>query len=196
MPYDQFILQQLAADRLPLGDDKRPLAALGYLTLGRRFLNQSADIIDDRIDVTMRGLQGLTVGCARCHDHKFDPIPTRDYYSLYGVFASSEEPKELPIIGPSDEPAAAAAFAVELKKRQDAVAAYAEANKVELAARNVKFRNELTRLKNQVAKWNAEGPGRPQRAMAMEDAADACCGPRIPARQSAQPGAGGSAPVP
>ncbi len=118
LPYDQFILQQLAADRLPLGDDKRPLAALGYLTLGRRFLNQAPDIIDDRIDVTMRGLQALTVGCARCHDHKFDPIPTRDYYSLYGVFASSEEPKELPVIGPSQEPAAAPAFDAELKLRR------------------------------------------------------------------------------
>jgi mono/diheme cytochrome c family protein len=170
LPYDQFILQQLAADRLPLGDDKRPLAALGYLTLGRRFLNQTPDIIDDRIDVTMRGLQGLTVGCARCHDHKFDPIPTRDYYSLYGVFASSTEPKELPIIGPSQEPAAAAAFDAELKKRKDAVAAFTEAHKAELAARNVKFRNELTQLKNHVAKWNAESPGGPQRAMAMEDA--------------------------
>jgi mono/diheme cytochrome c family protein len=170
LPYDQFIEQQLAADRLPLGDDKRPLAALGYLTLGRRFLNQTPDIIDDRIDVTMRGLQGLTVGCARCHDHKFDPIPTRDYYSLYGVFASSTEPKELPIIGPSDQPAAAAAFAAEMTKRQGAVAAFAEAHKVELAARNVKFRDELTKLKNQVAKWNVEASGGPQRAMALEDA--------------------------
>src|SRR5207302_9220712 len=81
------------------GDDKRPLAAMGYLTLGRRFLNNQQDIIDDRIDVTMRGLQGLTVACARCHDHKFDPIPQKDYYSLYGVFASSVEPKDLPLPG-------------------------------------------------------------------------------------------------
>jgi hypothetical protein len=94
LPYDQFVIEQLAADRLPEvqnGDDKRPLAALGFLTVGRRFLNQQPDIMDDRIDVTMRGLQGLTVGCARCHDHKFDPIPTQDYYSLYAVFASSQE---------------------------------------------------------------------------------------------------------
>ena len=62
---------------------------MGFLTLGRRFLNSQPDIIDDRIDVTCRGLLGLTVTCARCHDHKFDPIPTKDYYSLYGVFASS-----------------------------------------------------------------------------------------------------------
>lgn len=94
LPYDQFIIQQLAADRLPEvqnGDDKTPLAALGFLTLGRRFLNQQPDIIDDRIDVTMRGFEGFTVECARCHDHKFDPIPTQDYYSLYSIFASSVE---------------------------------------------------------------------------------------------------------
>ncbi|AIE85921.1 PSD1 and planctomycete cytochrome C domain-containing protein [Fimbriimonas ginsengisoli] len=94
LPYDQFVTQQLAADRLPEvqnGDDKRPLAALGFLTLGRRFINNTPDIIDDRIDVTMRGLQAFTVECARCHDHKFDPIPTQDYYSLYAVFASSDE---------------------------------------------------------------------------------------------------------
>src|SRR5205807_2929398 len=92
----QFIIQQLAADKLPLGDDKHPLAAMGFLTVGRRFLNNQADIIDDRLDVIGRGLLGLTVGCARCHDHKFDPIPTADYYSLYGVLASCTEPAELP----------------------------------------------------------------------------------------------------
>ncbi len=94
LPYNQFIIDQLAADRLSSvinGDDKRPLAALGFLTVGRRFLNQQPDIIDDRIDVTMRGLEGFTVACARCHDHKFDPIPTQDYYSLYAIFASSQE---------------------------------------------------------------------------------------------------------
>ena len=92
LPYDRFLIEQLAADRLDLGDDKRPLAALGFLTLGRRFLGDPVLIADDRIDTTMRGLQGLTVACARCHDHKFDPIPQKDYYSLYGVFASSQEP--------------------------------------------------------------------------------------------------------
>jgi hypothetical protein len=99
-PYDQFLREQIAADRLPLGEDKSALAALGFLTLGRRFLNNPNDIIDDRIDVVTRGTLGLTVTCARCHDHKFDPIPTKDYYALYGVFASSTEPEELPLLGP------------------------------------------------------------------------------------------------
>ncbi|MGE0609561.1 MAG: DUF1549 domain-containing protein, partial [Pirellulales bacterium] len=91
LPYDQFVLRQLAADQLPLDEDNRDLAALGFLTIGRRFLEDQHDIIDDRIDVVSRGLLGLTVACARCHDHKFDPIPTADYYSLYGVFAASVE---------------------------------------------------------------------------------------------------------
>ncbi len=99
LPINRFITEQLAADLLPLGEDKRPLAALGYLTLGRRFLNSQPDIIDDRIDVTTRGLMGLTAACARCHDHKYDPIPTKDYYSLYGVFASTHEPEEKPLLG-------------------------------------------------------------------------------------------------
>jgi hypothetical protein len=95
-PYNQFVVEQIAADRLPPSDDPRPLAALGFLTVGRRFLNDTNEIIDDRIDVVTRGLMGLSVTCARCHDHKFDPIPTEDYYSLHGVFASSIEPDELP----------------------------------------------------------------------------------------------------
>ena len=98
LPYDQFIVQQLAADQLPRGDDPGPLAAMGFLTVGRRFLLDQNEIIDDRIDVVSRGLLGLTVTCARCHDHKFDPIPSEDYYSLYGVFASSVEPAELPLL--------------------------------------------------------------------------------------------------
>ncbi|MDR3689530.1 MAG: PSD1 and planctomycete cytochrome C domain-containing protein [Fimbriimonas sp.] len=97
LPYDKFVVAQIAADRLAKvrsSEELKSLAALGYLTLGRRFIGNVADIIDDRIDVTMRGFQGLTVGCARCHDHKFDPIPTQDYYSLYAVFNSSEESQE------------------------------------------------------------------------------------------------------
>jgi cytochrome c553 len=96
MPWDEFVRRQLAADRLPGSDDPAQLAAMGFLTLGRRFLNNQHDIIDDRIDLVTRGLLGLTAACARCHDHKYDPIPAADYYSLYGIFASSDEPKNEP----------------------------------------------------------------------------------------------------
>jgi hypothetical protein len=96
LPYDQFIKQQLAADKIP-GNPKENLAALGFLTVGQRF-SQKDDIINDRIDVIGRGLLGLTVACARCHDHKFDPVTTADYYALRGIFLSSTEPKEGPLI--------------------------------------------------------------------------------------------------
>lgn len=99
-PFDQFIIEQIAADQLDLqGDQRSALAAMGFLTVGRRFMNRQQDIIDDRIDVVTRGFLGMSVSCARCHDHKYDPIPTADYYSMYGVFASSEEPAELPLLG-------------------------------------------------------------------------------------------------
>ncbi len=99
-PYDQFLIEQMAADRLPQGDDKSALAALGFLTLGNRFNNDANQIIDDRIDVVCRGTMGLTATCARCHDHKFDPITMKDYYGLHGVFNSVTEPAELPLLKP------------------------------------------------------------------------------------------------
>jgi hypothetical protein len=100
LPYDRFLTEQLAGDLLPAAEDRSPLAALGFLTLGRRFLNNQNDIIDDRIDVVTRGLLGLTVACARCHDHKSEPVTMRDYYALHGIFASAEEPAEKPLLAP------------------------------------------------------------------------------------------------
>jgi mono/diheme cytochrome c family protein len=111
-PYNQFIIEQLAADRILIPKyqaaekthseddvDGSSAAALGFLTLGNQFDGSVNDVINDRIDVTTKAFLGLTVSCARCHDHKFDPIPTADYYSLYGVFANTFEPKK-----ESDEP--------------------------------------------------------------------------------------------
>ena len=121
LPYDQFIIEQIAADSLELGKDKRALAAMGFLTLGRRFLNREDDIIDDRIDVVTRGLMGFTVTCARCHDHKYDPIPTADYYSLHGVFASSDEPKDMPLLGEDSVPPRHGEYLKEKAKREKAI---------------------------------------------------------------------------
>lgn len=95
-PFDQFIREQLAADYLKEELPHESQAALGFITLGPRFKNDIHDIISDRIDVVTRGFLGLTVGCARCHDHKYDPVSTEDYYSLYGVFRNSLEPLDLP----------------------------------------------------------------------------------------------------
>ncbi len=90
LPYDRFLLLQLAADQLaPAGSPD--LVAMGFITGGRRFIGVTHDIIDDRIDVVTRGTMALTVACARCHDHKYDPVPTADYYSLYGVFHGADD---------------------------------------------------------------------------------------------------------
>ena len=98
MSYKQFVKMQIAGDFLDV-DSNRPydhLVALGYFGLGAQYYKNSdaakaaADELDDRVDTLTRGFLGLTVSCARCHDHKFDPIPTQDYYSLAGVFNSSK----------------------------------------------------------------------------------------------------------
>ncbi len=120
-PLDQFVREQLAADQLHLPADSPDLAAMGLLTLGRLFDRNRHDVIDDQIDVIGRGFLGLSLACARCHDHKFDPVPTADYYSLYGVFASSVEPDARPRIGPVGEAGQAFEdeFAAKLKEISD-----------------------------------------------------------------------------
>ena len=122
-PFDRFVREQIAADRLGLPADSPDLAALGLLTLGRLFDGNRHDVIDDQIDVVGRGFLGLSLACARCHDHKFDPVPTADYYSLYGVFASTVEPIDRPRIGPVAEAGRAfedeyAAKLVEIMRQQ------------------------------------------------------------------------------
>ncbi len=93
IPYDQFVKLQLAADLLEPDDDRNHVA-LGFIGLGPKYYRRNslevmADEWEDRVDVVGRGLLGLTVACARCHDHKYDPIETEDYYALAGVFAST-----------------------------------------------------------------------------------------------------------
>ncbi len=161
-PYDRFILEQLAADQLDLGADKKDLAALGFLTVGRRFLNKREDIIDDRIDVVTRGLMSLTVTCARCHDHKYDPIPTADYYSLFGVFASCEEPGELPVIGSSESQEQYAAFERELQARQAKLAEYEQQTLREI---HEKLRLDVPAYLTLVAEPQGESPREAAKAL-------------------------------
>lgn len=133
MPYDRFVQLQLAADR-EAGDDPAQQAAMGFLTVGRRFLGVTHDIADDRIDVVTRGTLGLTVACARCHDHKYDPIGTADYYALYGVFRNSSE-RQVPL---SSE-AGPEAFATELAAKRKALADRLDVER-DQAARRVRAR--------------------------------------------------------
>jgi hypothetical protein len=184
LPYDRFIIEQLAADKLlpgkpaPGAESTQSLAAMGFLTLGRRFLNNIHDIIDDRIDVTMRGLMGLTVGCARCHDHKFDPIPQKDYYSLYGVFASSVEPRELPLLVERIPGPDGSAFQIELDRLKGEKERFEKDNARELKAGNRKFREQLTGLQKKIDAHMASHPGSPPRAMVLVDS-DAPVNPHV-----------------
>jgi mono/diheme cytochrome c family protein len=91
MPYDRFVMEQIAGDLLDEPGQLERLPALGFFALGPVYYGdpKKLDQLDDRIDTLTRGFLGLTVACARCHDHKYDPIPTRDYYSLAGIFAST-----------------------------------------------------------------------------------------------------------
>ncbi len=92
MPYDRFVVEQIAGDLLDEPGRIDRLAALGFFALGPVYYGdpKKFDQVDDRIDTMARGFLGLTVACARCHDHKFDPIPTADYYALSGVFLSTD----------------------------------------------------------------------------------------------------------
>ncbi|MBX9627032.1 MAG: PSD1 and planctomycete cytochrome C domain-containing protein [Gemmataceae bacterium] len=128
LPYDQFLVRQVAADQLTRVEGHPDLAALGLLTLGRKFEESEPDIIDDRLDVLFRGVQGLTVGCARCHDHKYDPVPIKDYYSLYGVFAGAKE-VEVPIVATAADRLKAQAFAAEHRARVRSFEKYVEAER-------------------------------------------------------------------
>jgi hypothetical protein len=98
-PYDQFIREQLAGDLLPAKDDDERaehLIATGFLAIGPKTHDErnrqqfQMDVADEQIDATFQAFQGLTVACARCHDHKFDPIPQKDYYAVAGIFRSTE----------------------------------------------------------------------------------------------------------
>lgn len=98
-PLDEFITEQIAGDLLPHADaneERDHLVATGYLLLGAHNYEEQdkrqleMDVVDEQIDTISRGLLGMTVACARCHDHKFDPVPTTDYYALAGIFRSTQ----------------------------------------------------------------------------------------------------------
>ena len=148
LPYDRFLQLQIAADQTECRAEDQ--AAMGFLTLGQRFLGVTRDIIDDRIDVVCRGTMALTVGCARCHDHKYDPIPTADYYSLYGVFDSSEEDQVALDAGSQ-------AFQVELTKRRQALAEKLKSSREESSERARQRLRDYLHAQTELHKYPAEG---------------------------------------
>ena len=138
LPYDQFILEQLAGDLLESPDlsiRHRRLIATGFLALGPKVIAEvdekkmEMDIVDEQIDTVGRAFLGLTLGCARCHDHKFDPISIADYYGLAGIFRSTKTMEtfkkiarwhEHPLAS-ADDPSVKAAHAAEVAKQKAAI---------------------------------------------------------------------------
>ncbi|HTB79356.1 MAG TPA: PSD1 and planctomycete cytochrome C domain-containing protein [Opitutaceae bacterium] len=188
-PYNQFIIEQLAADRLLIEQAKSThtdikqsgissLAALGFLALGNQYNGNIRDIVNDQIDVTSKAFLGLTVSCARCHDHKFDPIPQKDYYSLYGVFANCKTPAkiaDLPFVHPVPRDAAYQDYAAK-------VAALAQREK-QLNADFIEFRRSREKdpekrkeflrreveLQTDIGDLESDSPGAPPRSCVVFD---------------------------
>lgn len=123
MPYDLFVKAQIAGDFLPAEDPATYQPALGFYSL-------SPEMQDERVDATTRGFLGLTVACAQCHDHKFDPIPTKDFYSLQGIFAGTEL-HETPL-APDDVVAAYQNHKKKVEKQQAAIRKFYEAQTQQL----------------------------------------------------------------
>ena len=160
LPYDEFVRRQLAADLLDLPPSE--IAALGFLGLSPVYHKEpklAADVIsvivadewDERLDTITRGFLGLTVACARCHDHKFDPIKTEDYYALAGVLASTQL-VEWPLVETNSESAAALTEVqrqiVDVELRFD----YAKRNRDTAKGQGV----DLAPFEAEVVRWESE----------------------------------------
>ena len=177
-PYNIFILEQLAADRLyqmPSWDhNPTNLAALGFLTVGDHFMGMQNDILNDRIDVVTKGFLALTVTCARCHDHKFDPIPQKDYYSLRGIFDSSVEPKVEPVIGKIQETPEYLAYyrqREQLSRAEETIqASLPQLRKARDQEGLKKSQRELRDTEHAISQLELTNQAAPARAMVLEDA--------------------------
>ena len=154
-PYDRFLMEQLAGDLLPNQNaeaENEAKIATGFLALGSMDLNErdkekfKLDVIDDQIDVTGRAFMALTTGCARCHDHKFDPIPTTDYYALAGIFGSTDTLNGYGNRQGGGNKMNRSAL-ISLKEAQDNRPALIEKSK--LRAREIKLQKQLTKFKTE-----------------------------------------------
>ncbi len=127
-PFDQFVVEQIAGDLLPPADfttKQERLVATGFLSLGAKVLAEpdqkkmEMDIIDEQIDTLGRAFMGMTLGCARCHAHKFDPIPTEDYYALAAIFKNTRTMNHFKIVAEWHEPLLATSEEIAAKEAHD-----------------------------------------------------------------------------
>ncbi|QDT37719.1 PSD1 and planctomycete cytochrome C domain-containing protein [Stratiformator vulcanicus] len=194
-PFDDFIKQQIAGDLLPIEDDQEwgeNVVATGFLAIGVKFVGEEdqqkylADLVDEQVDTTTRAFLATTVACARCHDHKFDPIPQHDYYAMAGIFRSTathygllraqarQATTLLDLTGmglPAGTPQATREELAQLQQdRDDAEKALSDAMSKIRSGENV-FRGTLRRLRSQrdetAAALLAYGAGGEARVLAM-----------------------------
>jgi hypothetical protein len=171
MPYDRFAKLQIAADLIETDEAERlkHLPALGFFGLGAQYYRNTdaakaaADELDDRVDTLSRGFLGLTVSCARCHDHKFDPIPTQDYYSLAGIFQSCRL-ANVPLVPAAD----VQLYQEALKRARELDAAFKAFVRTERAAVNEVQAGEIARYMQAVRKYQARHLAEPKWSVAQQ----------------------------
>ena len=168
MPYDQFLLEQLAGDLLPTDDPavrQRRLIATGFLSLGPKVIAEvdekkmEMDIVDEQIDTVGRSILALTMGCARCHDHKFDPVKMDDYYGLAGIFKSTKTMEHFKKVARWHENPLGSAQDLALKSEHDQQVARLKAEIKALAAKkNAETKTDLKRLRDELARLEKNAP--------------------------------------
>jgi mono/diheme cytochrome c family protein len=177
MPYDQFVVEQLAGDLLPPDSEsinRRRVIATGFLSLGPKMLAEDdpvkmeMDIIDEQIDTLGRTFLGLTFGCARCHDHKFDPLSMADYYGLAGIFKSTKTMDNFRVVARWHERDIASREEAEAVREYEKLRAERVAAIERLKPREKDHGAELMRLRRELAELDRTRPV-PPRAMAVSE---------------------------
>ena len=180
-PYDQFVMEQLAGDQIPPAADEMVnrirVTATGFLVIGPKMLAEDdpmkmeMDIIDEQVDTVGRVFMGLTIGCARCHDHKFDPIPTADYYSLAGIFKSTKSMQNHKVVAMWNERALATEEGRAKLEAYKKEVARREAEIKDLAKKpGANSREDVRRLRDSLAEFRKQAPPIPE-VMSVEDQA-------------------------
>jgi hypothetical protein len=216
-PYDQFVREQLAGDLLPAKDDRQKaefLVATGFLAVGPKSLDErnprqfEMDVADEQIDATFQAFQGLTAACARCHDHKFDPIPQKDYYALAGIFRSTQTcygtirlinsnhpsslitlPKEAGAVLPLEPLSAERRSGIEkqIKDVRDQMAQLTGQGQ-DVFIRRIFMQNRVTTLQSQLVLYESDGTPKPL-AMGVREAIRPADSPVLARGEIQQPGA-------
>ena len=180
LPLDEFIIEQLAGDLLPKTGDEQTdgdrLTATGMLVIGPKMLAEQdkdkmvIDIVDEQIDTVSRTMLGLTIGCARCHDHKFDPISAKDYYALAGIFYSTKTMADRAFVSKwMERPLPSAAIESQRAEHQKKI----DAAKVEFASAEAALKIQTEKRDQLQAKFDAAATDAPETAKPSQEELDA-----------------------